>query len=141
MRNERHRLGDQRHTLGDQRRALDRTLARHGTNDDAVVRLLDIRQGGDAIEIDQHRRLRQTEIHRRHQALTTCQCLGVVAVLGEQRQGFVQGFRREVAKCGRLHVDSLCAQRSSSGRVTRLEPGQGRRVLIARSPTRKGDTD
>ena len=50
----------------------------------------DVGELGNAIEIDQHRRRGEPEVHRRNQALAAGERLGVGAVLGQQRQRLVQ---------------------------------------------------
>jgi hypothetical protein len=46
-------------------------------------------QIGDIVQVDQHRRLRQAEIHHRDQALPAGQGLGIVTMPGEEGQGFI----------------------------------------------------
>ena len=44
----------------------------------------------DAIDVDEHGRSCQPEIHRRHEALTAGEHPGVPAMLGKERQRFVE---------------------------------------------------
>ena len=55
----------------------------------------------DAVEIDEHGRLRQSKVHCRHQALSPGQEFGITAIVREQTQRFVNGAGRVVVEgCG-----------------------------------------
>ena len=57
----------------------------------------------DSVDVDQDRRPGQPEIHRRDQALATGQKLGLVAMLGLERERLRQRGCRDVFERGRLH--------------------------------------
>ena len=83
------------HTLGERWRALDVPLPQHrAEREDSIVEP-DLIQAFDSVEIDQMMRLRQTEIHQRHETLPAGQHFGLIAVSLEQRQGFVDVARPE----------------------------------------------
>jgi hypothetical protein len=56
---------------------------------------LDLVQAPDAVEIDQVMRLRQTEIHQRHETLAAGENLGLIAVRLQKSQRLVDVFRPE----------------------------------------------
>jgi hypothetical protein len=86
MRDVRHRLGHERGTLGDERVSLQFTLACHAADTKPVVRsLCDSHESVDPIEINKHRRPRQTKVQQWNEALTAGKRLGVIPELGEQR--------------------------------------------------------
>ena len=82
---ERDRLGEQWHRLAGRGVVLDRALRRHRVHREGAVRAGDTTQVVDPIEVDDVLEARQTQRQHRHQALSTGQHLGLVAVLGEQR--------------------------------------------------------
>src|SRR5882672_3882542 len=68
----------------------------------------------ERVDVDQYRRLRQPEIHRRHQALATCEKPRIVTVLGLQRQRMVERRSCDVFEWSRLHdarSETACATR------------------------------
>ena len=80
-------LAEQRRAGGHQRVELDGAVPRHRADRQAPVRLRpDESQVGDAVQIHQHRRLCQPEVHGWDQALPTRQHLRIEAVLRQQRQ-------------------------------------------------------
>ena len=71
---------DQGGGLGDQVAFLDLHVPAHGADAHAAITGgVDVGQFGDAVEVDQHRRLGQPKVHGRDQALPAGQDLGVVA--------------------------------------------------------------
>ena len=55
------------------------------------------------VQVDQHRRRGEAQVHQRHEALPAGERLGVVAVLGQQRDALVEGRRVVVGEPVRLH--------------------------------------
>ena len=88
----------------DYRIALQSAVAGEGADPQAAFFFSYVRQFLSRIEIDQHRRLRETEIHRRHEALAAGQDLAVVLVLREQCERFGKARGSEIVERRRLHV-------------------------------------
>ena len=83
MRDVRQRLGEERDELRERGIALDRALPRHRADPHAVRAGADAGERRDAVQIDEHRRARQPEVHRGDEALPAGEGLGVAAVLSE----------------------------------------------------------
>ena len=80
----RKRLREQGSVLGDYRLVLGAALAGECPDADcAVVVPLDEVEIGEAIQVDQHRRPGQAEVHDRDETLSAGQNLGLVTVLAE----------------------------------------------------------
>ena len=79
-------------------------LASHCTAAQTALVLPDEEQLVDAVEINEHGRLRQSKVHCRHQALSSGQELGIAAIVREQTQRLVNGARRVVIKGGGFHL-------------------------------------
>ena len=73
------------------------------TRRDAVVE--HVRELADPVQVDQHGRRRQPQVHQRHEALPAGERLRVVAVLGEQLDALRDRGRRVVGEPRRLHRD------------------------------------
>src|SRR6476660_10601649 len=83
------RFAKNRQTLVDRWRALDIPLPHHrAEREDAIVEP-DLVQAFDAVEIDQVMRLRQTEIHQRHETLPAGEDFGFISMRSKKRQCFV----------------------------------------------------
>ena len=141
-----HRRCQQRIPFGETGVALNRPLARHRADADAAIAIgVNAVQTGNAVHVHDHRRTGQTQAHERHQALSAGEDLAVVAVLVEQMDCLVQGFRTVVAeRCG-FHGDG----RAFSGcvanypRVVKKTPCKDGvlRLRGARAALRSGRTD
>ena len=85
-------------------RLVERGMAHAGADDKLAVRDREAIERRDAIDVDKMRRLGEPERHRRHQALAAGEHASILRRdLGEQRDGFVDGFRRVIAERRRLH--------------------------------------
>src|SRR5579863_5534279 len=103
-------MGDMRKRVGKQRAgfqkvaiALERTIARQGANADVPLAPIDRGEFGKTVDVDQHRRPRQAEIHRRNEALAASEEPGFVAMLGFQGQRLIKGRSPDVFEWSRLH--------------------------------------
>ncbi len=63
----------------------------------------------DAVDVDEHRRPRQAEVHRRHQALAAGKHAAVAAVAREELEGFLERSRRVVVEGRGLHLEVTLA--------------------------------
>ena len=61
-------------------------------------------RGRQAADVDEHRRGRQPQLHQRQQRVAAGEELGVVAVLGEQRDRFVDRVGAGVGERGGDHA-------------------------------------
>jgi len=84
-----------------------------------AVAFLDAVQTRDPVDVDQMLGRREPEFHHRDQALASRQDLGVLAVLGEQRQGLVERGGPVVLESRWQHA--IAPSRASGGRTT-IEP-------------------
>ena len=85
--------------------ALDRALAGHRRRSRASPFVaLDAGELGDPVEVDEVLEPGQPQREHRHEALAAGQHLGLVAVLGEQRDGVGDRLGRVVLERRRLHV-------------------------------------
>ena len=66
-------------------------LGRHRADDDVVAVGADAFEVGDAAEIDQIRRRREPQLHHRDEAVAAGERAAVVAELGKQADGFLDG--------------------------------------------------
>src|SRR5579862_5185635 len=103
-------MGDMRKRVSKQRArfekiaiALERTIARHGADPDVPLAPIDRGEFGKTIDVDQHRRPRQAEIHRRNEALAASEEPGFVAMLGFQAKRLIKGRSPDVFEGSRLH--------------------------------------
>ena len=77
-------MGQQRRVLVQQIGGLDVAVAGEGADRDVVAAVTDVRQVGDAADVDQHRRLGQAQLHQRQQAVAAGEELGLVTVLTDE---------------------------------------------------------
>ena len=77
-------VGEERDVLGEHRRLLDIHVSGESTDGDVVATVSDVGQIGNPSDIDEHRWLGQTELHRGHEAVTAGEELRLVAVLADE---------------------------------------------------------
>ena len=70
---------------------------------DVVAPVADVRQVGDAADVDEHGRGREPQLHQRDQRHPAREELRVVAVLGDQRHGLVGRVGADVVERGGDH--------------------------------------
>ena len=94
-------VSQQRHVLLEEVGRLDVHVARHRTDRDLVALLADVRQIGESSDVDQHARLRESQLHHRQQAVAAGDELGLVAVLADEADRFLGGLGADVVeRCG-----------------------------------------
>ena len=103
MRNDRQRFGDERQFGLRHRIALEAAIARERADAQAVAAIADAGKLFDRIDVDEHGRLCQPEVHGRHQALPAGQETRLVAMFGLQRQGLLERAGSDVAERRRFH--------------------------------------
>jgi len=88
---------DLRRSLGQDRAApleagvaLDVDMAREGADSEAAALVLDTFQAGQAAEVDHQLGRREAQLEERDQALPARHHLGLIAVLGEHGQSFLE---------------------------------------------------
>src|SRR5215831_10497602 len=91
----------------DDGRGLERVVAREGADPDDVAGRIDIAKIANAIDIDEDRRSDQPEVEHRHQALSAGKNFPIAACSSQHRDGFIEGLRSHVVKCGGLHVSGV----------------------------------
>src|SRR4029453_16730877 len=108
-----HGIADQRGRLREHaalgfhhRRRLDGIVRGHGADDEGAAVLFDPREPGDFPQIDDVSRSRQAELHRRQQAVPAGQELGVVLVLAQQIERFLDRAGGVVVELGWIHARS-----------------------------------
>ena len=150
MRHVRDGLLEQRMRGGEPLVVEDVAPAHQRAEADAVRADLDLLQARQFPQIDQQRRLCDAERHHRHQALAAGQGLGLAAVIGEQRNGFVDGGGQAYSKGGsfmgfacafnlRLWNDAGLLSPSRHGPSTRRPCNCGMVRRHAASPDAAGD--
>ena len=103
MRDDRQRFGDERQFDLRHRIALEAAIARQRADAQAIAAIPDAGKLFQRIDVDQHGRLRQTEVHGRHQALPAGQEARLVAMFGLQRQGLLERAGSDVAERRGFH--------------------------------------
>ena len=78
-------------------------MARAGADGDPVALLLDVRELGDAADVDEERRPGEAELHERQEGMTAGQDLGVLG-LTEQPDRIVDRRRDLVVEGSRNHA-------------------------------------
>ena len=78
-------------------------LRGHGADDDIGAVGPDSLEIANAAEVDEMPRRRQPKLHDRDQAVAAGEWPGVVAEIGEERDGVLYGFRAVVGECARYH--------------------------------------
>ena len=84
-------------------------MARERADGHMVSVVADVRQVGQPADVDQHRRRRQPQLHQRQQRVAAGEQLGVVAVLGEQRDRVVGRVGPDVVEQRGNHFPALAA--------------------------------
>ncbi len=95
----------QRHVLAEQVGLLDVHVARERTDRDVVAGVTDVRQVADAADVDQHRWLRQAQLHQWQQAVAAGEELGLVAVLADEGDRLLGGTGTDVVECCGDHCE------------------------------------
>ena len=104
MRDVAHHVGEQCAERPVADRPVERRMAHAGADDELAVGNREPIERGDAVDVDEMRRLGEPKRHGRHQALPAGQHAAVLAGdLRENGDRLVDGFRRVVAKRRRLH--------------------------------------
>ncbi len=98
--------------LVEQVAVLDVHVAGERADRDVVAGVADVRQVGDASDVDEHGRLRQTQLHQRQQAVPAGEELGVVAVLTDQADRLFGRTGPDVVECGGNHLAPPAAART-----------------------------
>jgi hypothetical protein len=78
-------------------------VAGERTDGDVVAGVADVRQVAEAADVDEDGRLGQAQLHERQQAVAAGEELGLVPVLGDQRDRFVGRAGADVVELGRDH--------------------------------------
>ena len=82
------------------------SLPSHRAERDAPIELADLSQLGDAPEVNEHLRSRQSQVEHRHQALAPGKHHAVVGILRTERKRLIERRRRPVVKQRRFHLRS-----------------------------------
>ena len=107
------RLGNERQLARDQGAPFDRALACHAADSNGAVRILDVGQLVETVQVDEHGRRRQAEIHGRYQALPARERLGIAGMFRKQRQRLVHAAGPIVVEGCRLHYLMISARSRS----------------------------
>ena len=83
---------------------LDVVVTRERADRDVVARVADVGEVAQAADVDEHRRRREPQLHERQERVAAGEDLGFVAVLGEQRDRFVDGVGAGVVELGGDHA-------------------------------------
>ena len=87
-----------------QRRALQVGVAAERADAQRAVAVLAVvAEAGQVVDVDEQRGGGEAQLEQRHEALAAREHLGVVAVLGQERDRLVEGARRRVAEAGGVH--------------------------------------
>ncbi len=102
-------------------------------------------RSGTRRDVDEHRGRRQPQLHQRQERVTTCEQLGVVAVLDEQRDRFFGRRRAHVVECRGDHgCASTSVPRSAAHARTAFTmlwyPVQRQRLPSSPSRTRRSSS-
>jgi hypothetical protein len=76
-------------------------------SEDAPIELADLSQLGDAPEVNEHLRPRQSQIEHRHQALAPGKHHAVVGILRSESKRLIERRRRPVVKRRGFHLDQV----------------------------------
>ncbi len=114
---------------------VDLAMGRPGADRQVVVRLDDAVQAGDVADVDEQRRLRQSELDQRQEAVAAGQQLRLALPILEDPQRLVQARRTDVVELAGNH-----ALRPSSplrrGRCRPVQPGRAQSCGDDRGPGR-----
>src|SRR6185437_9245055 len=120
------RRGHQRVPARQQRRALQVGVAAERADPQRAVAVLAVvAEAGQVVDVDEQRGGGETQLEQRHEALPAREHLGVVAVLGQERDRLVEGARRRVAEAGGVHQGSTCGSGTATGRSSSVGSGRG----------------
>ena len=109
-----------RHVLAHQRVVLDVVVAGEAADRDRVAGVAHVGEVGEPTDVDEHRRRRQPQLHQRQQRVAAGEELGVVAVLGEQRDRVVDGVGAGVVERGGDHRPPAISAEPASTAATML---------------------
>ena len=98
------RRREQRDVLGEDVAVLDVVMTREPADRDVVARVGDVGEVAQVAHVDEHRGRGEPQLHERQERVTAREDLGFVAVLGEQRDRFVDGVGACVGELGRDHA-------------------------------------
>ena len=107
-------MRQQRHVLGKDRTGLDVHVAGERANRDVVAGVADVRQVGDATDVDQDARLGEAQLHQRQQAVPAGQKLGVLTMLADEADCLFGGTGTDVIEGGGNHADTPSAAQAST---------------------------
>ncbi len=93
VRNERHRFVEKRCREAHERTAFNVTLTGQPTQNKLPFFLFDVRELANLIDIDEHGRSRETEVHCRNQTLPARKRFGLITVFGQKVEPFFKRFR------------------------------------------------
>ena len=96
----------QRHVLPQHVAVLDVVVAGEPADGDVVARVADVGELGHVADVDEHGGSGQPQLHEREERVPAGEELGVVAVLGEQRDRLLHGIGTRVAELGGDHLDA-----------------------------------
>ncbi len=100
-------LGEQRALRSHEIRVLHLALSHHRTDRQAAVAFSDVAQIVDAADIDQATRLREPEVHERHQALAAGQHFGFAIVAAQEIDGLLERVGTVIVKRRWFHAPIL----------------------------------
>src|SRR5690348_1955684 len=99
----------QRTETAQQIRALDLEMRGGCADADLSAFFANVGKVLDAADVDEDRGLHQAQLHRREQAVSTGQQLGIIFMPGQERDGFVEAFCGNVIEVGWKHKSSYAA--------------------------------
>jgi len=100
-------VGQDRHRGPQQRAPLQVVMAGERADGDMVAGVTDERQPADPADVDEDGRRGEAELHERQERMPAGQQLGVVAVLGEERDGLVDRPGPDIVEGGGQHRPQL----------------------------------
>src|SRR5205809_5328795 len=107
------RLAQQRQALAYEVRALQRTLADQRAYAQPTVPGAKAANFVKPINVNEHLRGGQTQVHQGHQALTPCQYLCRARIAGQAMDGLVERARSNVLKARGFHIGLSVTQNNS----------------------------
>jgi hypothetical protein len=138
------RLADERAEPPCELRSLQPALPRHRADGDPAGALLDVRQLGKPVQVDERRGPCQAHVQERQEALPAGEDRGLVTELGLERERLREGFRDVVLEGGRLHAapggGSAGTPRSNIASGGRSPCSSSRRLIVAPSSTTRSSS-